>query len=288
MKIGILTMEVYETRTPDSVGSSRIRGTWLLKYWPEAELFKIGQAYDVVIYQKAFFVEHMKLFKGIKILDLCDPDWIDGKPVKECIELCDAVTCSSERLVDFVKTMTDKPVFFVPDRVDLSVHPFNKKHEGRARSVVWYGYHGNHKVLDQCLSSLKRLGLKLTIISDLPYITNQNVQGIDDAWIMENLKNIKYDQESFAEELCYNGDMVLNPRIESGKYQFKSNNKTYIAWALGMPVAKDSEDLERFMDPDERTKEAAARRKEVEDLYRTERSVEEYKNIIDQISHAKL
>ena len=96
MKIGIYTFEQFESRQRNSVGSSRIRGQWLVNHWPEAELFKIAKKYDIVIYQKAYFLEHAKLFDGIKILDMCDPDWLEHKPVKQMIDLCDAVTTSSE------------------------------------------------------------------------------------------------------------------------------------------------------------------------------------------------
>jgi len=58
------------------IGSSRIRGEWLANNCGDTEIFIQGKAYDVVIYQKAYWVEHAKLFKGIKILDLCDPDWL--------------------------------------------------------------------------------------------------------------------------------------------------------------------------------------------------------------------
>ena len=77
--------------------------------------------------------------------------------------------------------------------------------------------------------------------------------------------------------------MVINPKMTEGKFKYKSENKTYIAWALGMPVAYDSDDLQKFMDPEARQIEAEARRKEVEEKYRTELSVEEYKKVIDAI-----
>ena len=70
MKKGaILTFEQFHGRK--NLGSSRIRGHWLIDNWDEVELFKQGKKYDFVIYQKAYFIEHAKIFKGIKILDLC-------------------------------------------------------------------------------------------------------------------------------------------------------------------------------------------------------------------------
>ena len=41
-KIGVSTMERFDNRRSQSVGSSRIRARWLLHYWPEAEEYKIN------------------------------------------------------------------------------------------------------------------------------------------------------------------------------------------------------------------------------------------------------
>lgn len=284
MKIGILTMELHENRARNSVGSSRIRGNWLINHWPEAELFKIGTKYDVVIFQKAYHMEYMKIFPGIKILDLCDPDWLEGKPVKQCIDLCDAVVTSSEALAQFCRRMTDKPVVFIDDRVDLDLHRERKVHTKPAEGVVWFGYHGNHQVLDSALATLKRMGLKLTVISDLPYYPGSAVAGIEEAWFQKNVRNIKFDAETINQDIIDSGDVVLNPKLDSGRFKYKSENKTYIAWALGMPVAFDSEDLARLMDPVARQAEADLRRKEVEEKYRTEISVEQYKDLIASLS----
>jgi len=72
MKIGIYTFELKDGRK--DIGSSRIRGHWLAKYWPEAEIFKYGKQYDVVIFQKAYDLHYASEFKGLKILDLCVRD----------------------------------------------------------------------------------------------------------------------------------------------------------------------------------------------------------------------
>ena len=74
MKIGILTFEQFHGRK--DIGSSRIRAKWVINHWPEAEEFVFGQKYDVVIYQKAYWLEHAQEFKGLKILDICDADFL--------------------------------------------------------------------------------------------------------------------------------------------------------------------------------------------------------------------
>lgn len=287
MKIAIMTMEAQDGRTKGTVGSSRIRGTWLLEKWPEAEAYRISKHYDAIIFQKVYFSRFMKVYSGIKILDICDPDWLEGRAVKESIELCDAVTCSSQALVDFVKSITEKPVFLVHDRMNLDYFKETKRHEGKARGVVWFGYSSNSVLIDMCLPTLKRLNLDLTVISELPYYPSSGIEGIDTTWIQAHVKNIKYDAESVNQEIVAGGDMVINPKRDDGKWHFKSDNKTITAWALGMPVALTAEDIERFIDPAERTKEAEIRLAEVRENWQTEKSVEEMKNIIQTIYDQK-
>lgn len=282
MKIGILSNEVYTNAQKNSIGSSRIRVNWLLNYWPEAEAFKIGVKYDVVIFQKAYFLEYMKVFEGIKILDLCDPDWIEGKPVIEALELCDAVTVSSKGLYEYLSKITKKPVYLIPDRVDLAAHREKKGHEGPAKSVVWFGYHQNQNLLDGVLPALKRLGLDLTVISDLPYYPQAAIQDIDKKWLDSHLKNIKFDPETLNQEIIAGGDLVLNPRPDYGKFRYKSENKTFIAWALGMPVARTVEELEHLMNAENRVEESKRGLAEVEEKWTTDKSVAEYRDVISK------
>ena len=276
-------MESYEHRQKGQVGSSRIRGEWLLNHWPEAEAYKIGQKYDAVIFQKAYWPEWLRSFQGIKIFDICDPDWIDGKPVKECFELCDYVTTSTEALAEFIRTITDKPVECIPDRIDIGEHTGKKEHNGRAKRAVWFGYHHNQKTIDQCLSTLQRLGLDLTVISDMPYYPESRVQGVDDDWIKDHVVNIKYDYATICQDLIQGGDMLINPRLEEGRFKFKSNNKSVTAWALALPVAQDADDMERFMDEGERSKEAVEKLREVAEKYDVRQSVARYNAIIASI-----
>ena len=81
------------------MGSSRIRGKWLANYWPECEMFVKGRPYDFVIYQKVYWPEHAKIFKGIKILDFCEPSFLYWNHRRqETLENIDAVTCATEAL----------------------------------------------------------------------------------------------------------------------------------------------------------------------------------------------
>src|SRR4030042_325192 len=139
MKCGIYTFEIYHGKK--DIGSSRIRGHWLAKYWEDAEIMKLGEHYDVVIFQKAYDIEFAKYFKGIKILDLCDPDWMHWQfPIKEMIEECDAITTSTQALADYITTITEKPVMYIADRLDLESLKEKITHRGEFISAVWLSY----------------------------------------------------------------------------------------------------------------------------------------------------
>lgn len=277
MEIGIITMEKYENREPGSVGSSRIRGDWIAKYWKRAEIYQPGKKYDVLIFQKAYWKDMVANFKGIKIFDICDPDWLDHRPVVEMINQCDAVVTPTEplakqlRLFDIGKTQ----VRVIPDRVDLEWSaPQHKKHKKRATSVVYFGYHHNTGVLDAAIEPIKKRGLSLTVISDQPH--------------PENDFFVKYNVETVNEEIVRH-DVVLLPNAPSSNYrfQFKSNNKTIQSWALRMPVARDASELDKFMSAAEREREAQKRVIEVVNKWDVKISVEEWEDVLKEVRYGK-
>ena len=140
--------------------------------------------------------------------------------------------------------------------------------------VVWFGYSGNAKVLDKTILSLKRNKLKLKVISDCrpPYLKGN--------------MNVKYDWDNpefdFNKEIL-EADFCLLPEDTRPKGKFKSKNKTYTAWALGMPVATNPDELKKFLDPEERRKEAGLRLKEVREKFDVKQSVQDFKNLIKEL-----
>ncbi len=267
--IGLVTMEYYDHRRNGSVGSSRIRGEWIAKYWDQCEMYSTGKEYEGLIFQKAYWEEMVKNFNGKKFFDICDPDWLDNRPVVEMIRNCNGVVTSTQALADQIKKFDigNIPVICIPDRVDLEwSRPVREKHKGCAKSCVYFGYSGNAKVvLEPAIESLKRRGLSLTVISDQPFYANDEF--------------VRYDQETVNEEIIKH-DIVLLPNAPSNNYrfQFKSNNKTIQSWALGMPVATNGTELDRFLNGKEREKERVKRLKEVKEKWDVKISVKEWQD----------
>ena len=279
LKIGFLGFDQWKGKP--NIGSSRIRCDWPINYWPEAERFKQGVKYDVVIFQKAYWVDFAKVFTGVKILDMCDPDWLDGNKVVEMIQHVDAITTSSMELAKYISSICDKPVAFIPDRIDPSFHRQKKQHVGRAKSAVWFGYAHNFPALDSAVKALADLKLDLIVISNQPYHAPTSL--VDKI----NVINFTWGAETVNDDIL-RGDIVINPKLPTGRFKFKSDNKTITSWALGMPVALNDKDLKAFVEESGRKAEVEKRLKEVADQYDVKRSVEEYKHLIDEIVKSKV
>lgn len=281
--IGICTMEKFDNRATDSVGSSRIRARWLLHYWPEAEEYIIGKKYEILIFQKVYWENMMKFFEGIKIMDLCDPDWLEGKPLFEFIDMADAVTTSTQALADYIKKLRPNAlVRCIPDRVYLpEMTPIKTEHEGALRRLVWFGYSHNSQYLLRTFDDVISHGLELTIISNNPYDVPLAYRG------KLKLTNVPYDYHALNREVVKH-DAVLMPTPEGDiKSKYKSNNKVLQAKACGLPVITLPQDIERFMDPKERKKASEEGIKEIKERWDCKFSVDGYKELIEEIEERK-
>lgn len=288
MKTAIMTFQKYHGRARGAIGSSIIRGEWLANHWDDAELWTNGMYSDVMIYQKAYYQYHMKDFPGIKILDICDPDWMKGDMkcgekltgIKEMEKYIDAVTCATDELTDTIKNFVDMPVITIPDRLDLNQFPKEvKKHEGEAKTVCWFGYmHNAEAVLNGVLPSLGERKMSLVIVSNKDYLPFSNY-GVD-------ITNIKYDINT-AYDMIKDCDIVLNPRLLLANFKYKSNNKTLISWALGLPVAATLDELDTFMSAESRNKEVEKRHEEIKKDWDIKLSVEQYKQLIKDINEKR-
>jgi hypothetical protein len=266
-------MEKHDNRKKDSVGSSRIRARWIWENWDEADEYQIGEACDVLVFQKAYFKKMLEEFQGIKIFDICDPDWLDPRPTFESISHCDAVTTSTEPLAEYIRKLTNKPIVCIPDRLDLKTYPEKKtEHKNKIEEVAWFGYGQNTKCLDKTLTQLESKDILLTVISDKPYAPNK-------AYGKTKIKNVKYDQNRINEYLIER-DAVLLPEPEGIRGKFKSNNKTLSAWALGIPVITEPDDFKRLETKEVRIEEARTKLEEVKKDWSIEKSVEQWKELI--------
>ncbi len=284
MKVGILTFEQFHGKK--DIGSSRIRGHWISQHWKEAgedlgecEIFRYGVQYDAIIFQKVYFPEYAKAFKGIKILDMCDADWLDWNcKMTEMLEEVDAITCSSIELTKQMARFTKKPVYFIPDRVKLSDMPAPKVHYGPTKKVVWFGYSQNFPMLHSAIPALTKRDLDLIVVADKPYIPPTGLK--------ISVTNYAFSVQHHLSDIQL-GDVVLNPQIKKGKWKYKSDNKTSISKAIGMPVAHSDEELDALMTEEQRKAVSEAGLKEVAENLDVKYSVIDYKDVLKDINLKK-
>lgn len=278
--IRFFTMEQFHAKT--QVGSTKIRVHNLLNNWPEASLYRYGDKPDVLIFQKVYANKDYKFpvtYPGKKILDICDPDWFDGVPIKETVDAMDAVVCPTEPLAEFIRQLTDKPVRVIKDRFDLKDFPTKKKHRGQAKSVVWFGYSHNATSLKLAVQSIERRGLKLTVIADQnPFAYKW---AADPKKYEESYTFIKFDEDAYQN--IQRSDICVLPKMKRPQDKYKSENKTVIAQLLGLPVAVDADELDALMTAEARTRSIDTIYDKLKQEYDCRLSVKEYKELIEAL-----
>lgn len=288
--IRFFTFSQFHNKQP-AVGSTHIRAHQLFKYWPEAGLYKYGENPDVLIFQKVYAAQDYQLpinFKNIKILDMCDPDWIEGTAgIKVTIDAMDAVTVSSEGLRKFISQLTDKPVIHIPDRFDISALPKPKRHIDNAKTVVWFGYRHNAETLKFAMPLLNELGLNLLVISNddpMPWQWLAGEQG--DEYRHKHYQFMRYNEETIYHDL-QRADFAVLPHGCRPIDPFKSNNKTVKAILAGLPVAHDADQVRSFTVAGVRRDYMQAHYRNTVEEYDVKKSVEQYKKLIEEIKHGK-
>lgn len=286
LSVRFFSFEKYHNKK--NTGSAKIRVQNLIKYWTEADLYKYGEKADVLIFQKVYVqpdFEFPTTYPGIKILDICDPDWLEDMPIKQTVDAMDAVTVPTKALKDFIEQLTDKPVRIIKDRFDLAEFPSQlKQHTGMAKNVVWFGYSHNARTLKGAINSIKELGLNLTVISNKePGLMNWGEAiGFD---------KTKYTFLPFKQDEAYyeisQHDIAILPFGGEPRDRFKSNNKDIVANLCGLPVVKNREELEEMLDPEARNKEVKVKYANAIENYDVKLSVKEMKDLINEISRSK-
>jgi hypothetical protein len=284
--IRFFTFSQFHNKVPPA-GSTHIRVMQLLKYWPDAQLYEYGENPDVLIFQKVYMAQDYQFpahFEGIKILDICDPDWLEGVAgIKRTIDVMDAVTVSSPGLLKFVRQITDKPVVHIPDRFDLSPLPKPKLHITEAKTVAWFGYRHNAETLRYAMPLINELGLNLVVVSDDDPMAWQWIPGQPgDDFRHSRYKFLKHHEETIYRDL-QRADFCVLPFGTRPIDPFKSNNKTIRAIMAGLPVAHDAEQVKGFMNPGVRNDYLEMHYATTLKEYDVKRSVAEYKDLIEQI-----
>ena len=159
----------------------------------------------------------------------------------------------------------------------MNFYTEKKIHQGRAIEVCWFGYRGNGHVLRSAVPALRKNKLNLSIISD-DLVTVCDYGNED---YKPNERWTRWNLETCNDEII-KSDIVIMPGSTNPKFKYKSNNKIVASWLLGMPVAQHSEDLERFLDPEVRQKEADKNYEIAKRDYEVKLSVEEYKKVIEE------
>lgn len=284
MGVAVFTFEQFHNKK--HIGSTKIRVRNLYKYWPEAHDYKFGEKPDVMIFQKVY--RSGETFRSAAyslpgkmqvptILDICDPDWLGQAAVSkscyitETARMVDAVVTSTEALAEFIRQLTDKPVVCIPDRFVIDEFPPLKQHIGKLKTVVWFGYAHNSEILQYAIPTIKRMGLKLIVISNedpkLPH---------------DDYEFVKWESKT-AYEHIQRADVALLPVGKRPLDRFKSNNRPVQAILCGLPVARSADDLEALMEPAERTKTVLPLWNEYRKEYDVRKSVEEYKKLIGEL-----
>lgn len=278
--IRFLTFEQVHNKR--NAGSTKIRVHNLIKNWQEADLYQYGEKPDVLVFQKVYITKDYdfpKTLDSIKILDVCDPDWLEGSMVKQTVDAMDAVVVPTKPLQEFIQQLTDKPVVVIKDRFDLTEFPQKKIHRGRAKEVVWFGYSHNATCLRLAVQSIERRGLKLKVVAEQDPFADRWARDPDK--YHELYSFVKYTHETAYEEI-QKADICVLPKENRPQDRFKSENKTVIAKLLGLPVATTAEEIDNLMDAKNRTindKDYA----KLQNEYDCKLSVKEYKELIDEI-----
>ena len=225
--------------------SARFRAEWPAKYLnadilDEKAIYSDLYNYELVIFQKTYNLKFLELAKrlrekGIKTgFDLCDAEWIGHEiEIKAMIETVDFITASTPAIMAWVlNEFPKKQCYVIPDGHDLKYYnsALPVKQTAGPLNYVWYGNSGTILSLKAIIGIIEaNSGPKdtLTIIAD---------ERARNAILSDKIgvKFVPWQLETVNDEIrrC---NLVLNPRLDNESYRVKSNNKTAMAYILGLP-----------------------------------------------------
>lgn len=262
-------------------GSTYIR---MKQMEPFVKPYKYGANPQALIFQKVYCKEDYKFpehFEGIKILDICDSDWLSAVSIVETCNAMDAIVCPTEPLAAFLRQIHPN-VHIVPDRFDTKIIPKPKEHKGIAKSVVWFGYSHNAELIKPAMKTIDDLNLNLTVIANEdPFVHQWSTRKKEDFYTF-----LRYDEGEIYTELK-KADFAILPSGMRVVDRFKSNNKTIKANLIGLPVATTKEDVEKYMDGNERRLWFDNYYDKIKQEYDISNSISQYKEIIKKVQETK-
>jgi hypothetical protein len=243
--------------------------------------------YYITISQKAYLsqeAQDLYLMGKVRIFDVCDGEWLDKRRTERfwwIVKQSSAIVCSTQILME--KLSKHKPCYFIDDREDLSYCHQRKVHRKVDKPLlVWHGISRSfERVKQTILPYIIEKGLPLKVIGDKFNIypgRYNDFKGIT--------KKVEWDFDTVNDEII-EGDIGINPPWKKDVHKYKSFNKTHRMWALGLPVAHDVKELEKFLDYEERIKESQLKLKEVKEKWDVKISGEEWINVLKLILDAE-
>ena len=228
-----------------NAASARFRAEWPAKYLNAAiadgrAIYSDLYEYELVIFQKAYNLKFLELAKKLKqkgiktALDLCDAEWIGREiEIKTMIEAVDFVTASTPAIMAWVLSeFPKKQCYIIPDGHDMKYYKpgLPVKQTAGPMKYVWYGNSGTITSLKAIIDILEdTAGPKdsLTIIADeraRNAVLSEKIAVKFVPWVLETVNS--------EIKRC---NLALNPRLDNESYRVKSNNKTTMAYIIGLP-----------------------------------------------------
>ena len=286
-----------------SAASARIRAEWPAKYLnadiaDKKTTIKDLSNYNFVIFQKCYSSKFYVMARAIKEesngdlrigLDLCDPIWLERPEDFMWMSfIVDFFTVPTEKMKEELrKKFNDesKKIYVIPDGHDLEYYntDYVIHDESNLMRYIWYGNSGTIKSLQAIMPYLEHWAGSsdtLTIIAD------KMAQG---AISSEKLviKFVPWDLETVNQEVkkC---NIALNPRLNTPEYAVKSNNKTAMAYILGLPcidLSVDKKDewnnkLINLKLPENRIADVKEKRQYYIDNFRMEKIAEIWEKVL--------
>ncbi len=204
----------------------------------------IPTSYDAYVFQKTYtprFIETARSLKydgKVVIFDLCDAEWVNPareKNLREMLSVVDYVTTSSEFIRQYIVKNYHKLCRFIPDRLDLDTVPKTKEHTGKTSRVIWFGNRNTIAYLNMFNDILWKVNhdspFTLVLMSD-EFDAYTDMGGSD----KPEIEKVKWEEKK-ANDVILGCDVVLNPHgVDDDIGKAKSDNKTTLSWALGLPV----------------------------------------------------